>query len=59
MEGRFYRIPVSLSSIIFGWGLTAFLLSRFIPDGMPPFNANEEPAKIEEGGKIINWTVCL
>jgi Na+/H+ antiporter NhaD/arsenite permease-like protein len=36
-----------------GWGLTAFLLSRFIPDGMPPFNANEEPAKIEEGGKII------
>ncbi len=36
-----------------GWGLTAFLLSRFIPNGTPPFNVNEEPAKIEKGGKII------
>ncbi len=36
-----------------GWGLTALLLSRFIPDGTPPFNVNEEPAKIEKGGKVI------
>ncbi len=36
-----------------GWGLTAFLLSRFIPNGTPPFNVNEEPAKIEKGGKVI------
>jgi Na+/H+ antiporter NhaD/arsenite permease-like protein len=36
-----------------GWGLTAFLLSRFIPDGMPPFNSDEKPAVIAEGGKII------
>jgi len=36
-----------------GWGVTAFLLSRFIPSGMPPFNSNEKPATIHEGGKII------
>jgi Na+/H+ antiporter NhaD/arsenite permease-like protein len=36
-----------------GWGVTAFLLSRFVSDGMPPFNSNEKPAVIAEGGKII------
>lgn len=36
-----------------GWIVTAFLLSRFIPKGTPPFNLDEEPAKILEGGKII------
>jgi len=36
-----------------GWLITAFLLSRFIPDGKPPFCANEEPATIKKGGKVI------
>jgi len=36
-----------------GWSVTAFLLSRFVPEGTPPFNINEEPAKILEGGKVI------
>ena len=36
-----------------GWGVTAFLLSRFIPKGTPPFNSDEEPADILEGGKVI------
>ncbi len=36
-----------------GWGVTAFLLSRFIPKGTPPFNVEEEPAEILEGGKVI------
>ncbi len=36
-----------------GWGVTALLLSRFIPEGTPPFNTDEEPAKILEGGKVI------
>jgi len=36
-----------------GWGLTAFLLSRFVPKGMPPFNSDEKQAIIEEGGKVI------
>lgn len=36
-----------------GWAVTAFLLSRFISKGNPPFNSNEEPAVILEGGKVI------
>ncbi len=36
-----------------GWGVTALLLSRFIPKGTPPFSKDEEPAKILEGGKVI------
>jgi len=36
-----------------GWGVTAFLLSRFVPDGRPPFSVDEKPVKILEGGKII------
>jgi Na+/H+ antiporter NhaD/arsenite permease-like protein len=36
-----------------GWLITAFLLSRFVPNGTPPFCANEEPATIKRGGKII------
>jgi len=36
-----------------GWGVTAFLLSRFVPDGQPPFNVDEEKAEILEGGKQI------
>jgi Na+/H+ antiporter NhaD/arsenite permease-like protein len=44
-----YLFPASF----LGWGLTAFLLSRFVPSGMPPFNSDEKKAVIEEGGKII------
>jgi Na+/H+ antiporter NhaD/arsenite permease-like protein len=36
-----------------GWGVTAFLLSRFVPNGNPPFNVDEERAEILEGGKQI------
>ncbi len=36
-----------------GWGVTAFLLSRFVPNGNPPFNADEKKAEILEGGKQI------
>jgi len=36
-----------------GWGVTAFLLSRFVPNGNPPFNADEKKAEILEGGKAI------
>jgi Na+/H+ antiporter NhaD/arsenite permease-like protein len=36
-----------------GWGVTAFLLSRFVPEGTPPFSIDEKPAEILEGGKVI------
>jgi Na+/H+ antiporter NhaD/arsenite permease-like protein len=44
-----YLFPAS----IVGWFVTAFLLSRFVPDGEPPFNADEKKAEILEGGKQI------
>ena len=44
-----YLFPASFT----GWAVTAFLLSRFVPDGEPPFNSNEKKAEILEGGKAI------
>jgi len=38
---------------IIGWFVTAFLLVRFVPDGKPPFSADEKPIQIAEGGKVI------
>ncbi len=55
VDGRasFTEFLFLFPSAFLGWGLTAFLLSRFIPKGTPPFNVNEEPATIEKGGKVI------
>jgi len=39
--------------------VTAFLLSRFIPDGEPPFNAEEKRAEILPGGKQIMGLFAL
>ncbi len=36
-----------------GWFITAFLLSRYIPKGRPPFNSDEKVATIKRGGKAI------
>jgi Na+/H+ antiporter NhaD/arsenite permease-like protein len=36
-----------------GWIVTAFLLSRFVPEGQPPFNVDEKKIDILEGGKEI------
>ena len=44
-----YLFPAS----ILGWGITAFLLSRFIPKGTPPFSKDEKSVSIEKGGKVI------
>ncbi len=42
-----------------GWGITALLLSKFVPDGMPPFNKDEKRATILEGGKVIMGLFAL
>jgi hypothetical protein len=36
-----------------GWYVTAFLLSRFVPNGTPPFAADEQKVYISKGGKVI------
>ncbi len=36
-----------------------YLLSRYLPDGLPPFNKDEEKAEILEGGKEIMFLFGL
>ncbi len=52
-KGEFTEFLYLFPASIVGWFVTAFLLSRFVPDGQPPFNASEEKAVIQEGGKQI------
>jgi len=52
-KGSFTEFLFLFPAAITGWGITAFLLSRFVPAGKPPFNADEKKAEIQEGGKQI------
>jgi len=52
-KGSFTEFLFLFPAAIMGWGITAFLLSRFVPTGKPPFNADEKRAEIQEGGKQI------
>lgn len=46
----FYLFPASIG----GWALTAWLLSRYVPDTKPPFDpATEKPVAIKPGGKGV------
>ena len=52
-KGAFGEFLFLFPAAITGWGVTAFLLSRVVPDGQPPFSSDEEKAQILEGGKVI------
>ncbi len=52
-KGHFVDFLYLFPASIVGWFVTAFLLSRFVPDGEPPFNAEEKKAEILQGGKVI------
>ena len=52
-KGSFTEFLFLFPAAILGWGITAFLLSRFVPEGEPPFNADEKKEDIAEGGKVI------
>ena len=52
-KGDFTEFLFLFPAAILGWFITAFLLSRFVPEGKPPFNADEKKAEILEGGKVI------
>jgi Na+/H+ antiporter NhaD/arsenite permease-like protein len=52
-KGSFVEFLYLFPASFIGWGVTAFLLSRFVPEGNPPFNEDEEKAEILEGGKQI------
>jgi len=52
-KGSFTEFLFLFPAAFIGWFVTAFLLARFVPDGEPPFNADEKREDILEGGKVI------
>jgi len=52
-KGSFTEFLFLFPAAIVGWGITATLLSRYVPEGKPPFNADEKKEEIAEGGKVI------
>jgi Na+/H+ antiporter NhaD/arsenite permease-like protein len=52
-KGSFTEFRFLFPAAFVGWGVTALLRSRFVPEGEPPFNADEKKEDILEGGKVI------
>ncbi len=52
-KGAFTEFLYLFPASIIGWWVTAWLLSRVVPDGTPPFHADEQRVEIAEGGKVI------
>ena len=52
-KGVFVDFLFLFPASILGWGITGFLLSRFVPDGHPKKIEGSEPVHIHRGGKVI------
>ncbi len=52
-KGSFTEFLFLFPAAILGWSITALLLSRFVPNGKPPFNPDEKIMGIRQGGKVI------
>jgi len=52
-KGTFVDFLFLFPSAILGWTVTAFLLSKFVPDGQPAKIEGAEPVHIHKGGKVI------
>ena len=52
-KGAFVDFLFLFPASIIGWGITAFLLSRFVPEGTPARPEGAEPVHIHHGGKVI------
>ncbi|WP_455757618.1 sodium:proton antiporter NhaD [Sulfurimonas sp.] len=52
-KGTFVDFLFLFPASIVGWGVTAFLLSRFVPEGTPSKPEGAEPVHIHHGGKVI------
>ncbi len=58
-KGNFVDFLYLFPAAVLGWIVTAFLLSRFVPKGNPPFAANEKAVHIAPGGKVIMGLFAL
>jgi len=52
-KGSFIDFLFLFPASIVGWGITGFLLSRFVPEGSPEKVEGAEPVHIHKGGKVI------
>ena len=52
-KGAFIDFIYLFPSAIIGWAITAFLLSRFVPEGAPARIEGAEKVVIHKGGKVI------
>ncbi len=52
-KGSFGEFLYLFPASILGWYVTAFLLSRFVPNEVPPFHSDEQKIEIYRGGKTI------
>ncbi|MBU1927581.1 sodium:proton antiporter NhaD [bacterium] len=52
-KGHFMDFLFLFPASILGWAATAFLLSRFVPEGKPSKVENAEPVHMHKGGKVI------
>ena len=52
-KGAFVDFLFLFPASIIGWGVTAFLLSRFVPEGHPTKIEGADPVVVHKGGKVI------
>jgi len=52
-KGAFVDFLFLFPASILGWAVTAFLLSRFVPEGHPKKIEGADPVVIHKGGKVI------
>ncbi|MFT5836319.1 MAG: Na+/H+ antiporter NhaD/arsenite permease-like protein [Sulfurimonas sp.] len=52
-KGHFVDFLFLFPASIVGWGVTAFFLSRFVPEGTPTKIEGAEAVQIHKGGKVI------
>jgi Na+/H+ antiporter NhaD/arsenite permease-like protein len=52
-KGAFTEFLYLFPAAILGWLVTGFLLSRAVPDAVPPFHSDEDKVEVLKGGKMI------
>jgi Na+/H+ antiporter NhaD/arsenite permease-like protein len=52
-KGNFTEFLLLFPASFLGWGITAFLLSKYIPNETPPFSDTEKKVELLRGGKVI------
>jgi Na+/H+ antiporter NhaD/arsenite permease-like protein len=58
-QGDFVDFLYLFPASVLGWAVTAFLLSRFVPNDTPPFHSDEKEEKIAPGGKMIMFLFAV